>query len=507
MSIKYMSVIMCITVILFFGCTKDFSEINTDPYKLPDLPNSTLFTQSILQTSGGEYEASRSNLIYAMQFVQQFASVTYLTGDRYQFNESYNSALWDSYYQGAVKSLVNLIEKTDGKEDEVNYNSAARVLKAFVFLRLTDMYGDIPYFDAGRGFWNNIYSPKYDEQKAIITDIIKELDDAATSFNPDKLFQGDITSYNGNISLWKKAAYSLMLRAAMRMSKRDPEFSARYVNVAFSGGVISNTAESFRVNHLTGVYDNPNSHILGYYPGARNELHHNYYKLSETFINILKAENDPRLQIFSVVRTGGSATDPGLENDNPDIQKGLPNGSDVNQVSSQLFTYSQLRSGFVDADDPNLLVTFSQTQFLLAEARERGWINSGSSENYYREGIRAAIEQLNLYNIPSVVSDIQLNEFIGDISFSNTTEGRIKQINTQYYIASLLDGYESHANWRRSGSPDLLPIDFQGNYTNGVIPRRFQYPASEGSMNNQNLEIAINTQGANNWVTRVWWDK
>ncbi len=488
------------------GCTKDFEKVNTSPTNVSDLASDILFTQTMIATSGGEYEAWRTNLIYNSQFIQHFASLSWPQGDKYVFDEGYNSSLWDAYYGNAIKNLVNLVDKTSGSANDVNYNSAARILKAFAFLRLTDSYGDIPYFEAGKGYTAGVFAPKYDDQKEILADIINELDAAAKGFDASKAFKGDISSYNGDVSLWKKAAYSLMLRVAMRMSKKDAAAAQAGVQRAVAGGLIDDYTESFRIKHISGNYDNPNSHVLGYYPGARGELATNGFKFSKFFIDWMKAGADPRLKILSVVRTA-TGTEIGTEDDNIAIQKGLPNGTDPVGFTG-IATYSQLRSDFAAADNPNILVSHGQTLLLLAEAAERGWVTTNSAEFYFRQGVNSSINQLKLYN-PSgvVIDDAAINAYTSaTLTFPATTEARLKAINEQYYATSFLDGYEPHANWRRSGYPALTPINFQGNYTNGVIPRRFQYPASESGLNGANLNTAITKQGTNTWVTRVWWD-
>jgi hypothetical protein len=81
------------------------------------------------------------------------------------------------------------------------------------------------------------------------------------------------------------------------------------------------------------------------------------------------------------------------------------------------------------------------------------------------------------------------------------------QINTQYWAACFLDWYEAWANWRRSGFPTLVPVNYPGNATGGQIPRRMLYPSSESSANGTNYSEAISRQGANTFMTRVWWDK
>ena len=504
---------LLIASISIMGCTKDFETVNTNPTSVNDLSSDLLFTNTIIGVSGGEYEAWRTNLIYNSQFVQHFASTSWDQGNRYVYDEGYNSSLWDSYYSGCIKNLVNLVAKSKGVANDVNYNSAARILKAYAFMRLTDAYGDIPYSEAGQGYLTGTFSPKYDAQQAIYTDIVKELDEAAKAFNSAKPFKGDVTSYNGDINLWKKAAYSLMLRAGMRLSKVDAATAATVVAKAVAGGMMTNVNETFRVNHLATNYDNPNSHVLGFYNGARNELSNGSFKLAKTFMDLMTAKADPRLPILSVVRTGPSSSATiGTEVNTPAIQKGLPNGVNPNGFVG-IETYSQLRSDFANGDVPNILVSYGETMLLLAEARERGWVTTSTSEAYFRAGVNASINQLKLYNNNSNANFLALFNTAAIDTYTNTTlafpaasADRITAINEQYYIATLLDEYEAHANWRRTGVPALVAATSTG-YSNGVIPRRFQYPSSETSLNGTNLAAAIAKQGANNWVTKVWWDK
>ena len=436
---------LLIASISITGCTKDFEAVNTSPTSVNDLSSDLLLTNTIIGVSGGEYEAWRTNLIYNSQFVQHFASTNWNQGNRFEFNEGYNSSLWDAYYGGPIKNLVNLVAKTNGVAADVNYNSAARILKAFAFMRLTDSYGNIPYSEAGKGYLNGIFSPKYDDQQAIYADIVNELDAAAKAFDASKPFKGDITTYNGNVTLWKKAAYSLMLRAGMRLSKVDATTAASVVAKAVAGGVFASNDENFSVKHTT-TYDNPNSHVLGFYNGSRYELAAGGFKFSKFFIDMLKANADPRLKVLSVVRTGGASAI-GVEDNTVAIQKGIPNGIDP-QGFTGLETYSQLRSDFANATVPNMLVTYGETLLLLAEARERGWISTSTSEQYFRDGVKAAIHQLKGYDNGSNAAFLGLFDATAIDTYASTTlafpagtTARLQAINEQYYIATLLDEY------------------------------------------------------------------
>jgi hypothetical protein len=485
------------------GCTKGFDKANTDPTTAADVPASALLTKGLLDVSGYDYATWRANFIYTTLFVQQFASTGWPQGDKYFYDEGYSSAQWADYYPNTIKGLSNLVAKTTGSATDVNYNAAGRMLKAFAFMRLTDLYGDVPYFDASKGYTDNVLLPKYDEQQAIYADMLKELETAGAAFDAGQPLLGDITAYSGNVTLWKKATYSLMLRLAMRLSKVDATSAAAWVAKAQAGGLIASTEEAFRVQHLNGQYDNPNSHILGYYPNARQDLKANNFKFSKKFYDQLATTLDPRLGILFVVGDGTA------EDGTPGLQKGLPNGTDPASLpGGALGTYSKLRGTFLEANDPNILISYAQTQLLLAEAAERGWA-SGTPATYFHTGVLSAINQWKLLDASGSVSfnDAANATWANALPYAGTLEQKLNAINTQYWVASLLDGHESFANWRRSGYPVLTPVNYVGNYTGGVIPRRLQYPSGESGVNKANYTDAVGRQGADNFVTRVWWDK
>jgi len=108
-----------VAAVAFTGCTKKFEQVNTSPTSVTNLSSDLLFTNCEIGVSGGEYEAWRTNLIYNSQFIQHFASISWDQGNRYKFDEGYNSSLWDSYYGGPIKNLVNLVAKTNGVAADV----------------------------------------------------------------------------------------------------------------------------------------------------------------------------------------------------------------------------------------------------------------------------------------------------------------------------------------------------------------------------------------------------
>ena len=83
--------------------------------------------------------------------------------------------LWVAYYPDIIKNAVALVSQTTDNPEEVNLNAIGRILKVEAFLKLTDYYGDIPYFEAGKIYNENIVKPRYDKQEDIYMDFLSEL--------------------------------------------------------------------------------------------------------------------------------------------------------------------------------------------------------------------------------------------------------------------------------------------------------------------------------------------
>jgi hypothetical protein len=82
----------------------------------------------------------------------------------------------------------------------------------------------------------------------------------------------------------------------------------------------------------------------------------------------------------------------------------------------------------------------------------------------------------------------------------------LEQINSQYWVASFINGSETYANFRRSGFPKLTKNPYPGSEIKGNFINRLPYPDSEIITNQANLNEAIKNQGANDLNSRVWWD-
>jgi len=299
----------------------------------------------------------------------------------------------------------------------------------------------------------------------------------------------------------------------MRLGKVDAAKAQSTVQAAVNGGVITANADNAYIRHDA----NFTQPIGGTLNGSEAA---NFY-LTKPFVDQLKNTNDPRLQAIAIRYVGaesGAGQTVAVGTTDPTKQIGMPIGRDNGTIGAaatadglvSFYEYSQVdRRRIVKINSPVFLVTAAQTNLLLAEARFRGWITTGAAAQYYEDGIRAHMDQMAVYDPNSAVPTAARDNYVS--AHPLTAGSELEQINTQYWIASFLNGPEAFANFRRSGFPALTPNPYgqpnNPDVPNGTFIRRLTYPTSELSINTENVNKAIQNQGEDKLSTRVWWDR
>jgi len=491
-------------IMVFQSCDKDFEELNTNPDASSKIVPEYVFSKSQLDAV--------SNLLTGlhgtMQYTTSFNDIAGF-GSKYIFNQgSAPYTVFTNGYPREINEIGEVIRAVSNQPEQINKWAAARIWRVYCFHRITDLYGDIPYFQAGLGYTEAIYKPAYDSQEAIYKDMLKELEEAALSFDPAKPTFGtaDVV-YAGNVDKWKKFAYSLMLRLGMRLTKVDAGQAENWVKKAIAGGVITQDADLAKISYTVAGQDiNKNplaiSLLNSDYLQANGSSNPEGGKFQQTFINFLKASNDPRLGVISVVYVNGKA------DTTASIQKGMP--ANFSSKPTDFVTYSEPNQAtLLRYDAPMLLLTDAEVNLLLAEAAVRGWYTAETAATLYEAGVRADLRQWALYGPAGVIPEERINGYVA--SHPYPTGGfpaeQLEQIHTQFWVAVYPDAQEVFANWRRTGYPALVPNVYPGNATGGQIFRRMLYPPTEENLNRDAYEQAIGRQGANTFLTKVWWDK
>jgi hypothetical protein len=159
-------------VLVFAACSpSDFGDLNVNPNEPAEAATSALLTSAQKGLYGGVITQSTVlTSAYPSLYVQ------FLSDKQYTENSRYSTIRFDygAIYTGPLHNLQTIIDLNTDPEtapDVVQYGSnanqvaVARILKAYLFLHLTDRFGDIPYSEALHP--NDNYKPKFDTQQEI----------------------------------------------------------------------------------------------------------------------------------------------------------------------------------------------------------------------------------------------------------------------------------------------------------------------------------------------------
>lgn len=551
---KYITIIMMACALFFASCSDECMEnMNTDPSKAATIDPNAQLTTAQLQTYGdlSMMEIYRN---YHYAFTQQLMGCWNTTnyGGRHTLDNNEMSRIWTSFYTQSLKNIIDAQYRTAEDAEKVNINSVLRIYRVYLMSIITDTYGDAPFSEAGLGFLEGKFNPKYDKQEDIYNAFFLELEDAVNKIDPTKdKVTGDLI-YAGDVTKWQQLANSLRLRFAMRISNVNPtKAQTEFENaLAANGGVITDASSDALIKYMTIAFSFGQEAYSDYRGNSLSQLlfgndpANNPSYLCSTFFNQLYNSGDPRTFKISRCYYDGlmSATSPDNRVDITQemIEKGIdfsprdpgayswepwPTGYDSDicaelAVNNPSVTATMARevepklaNNFLKSDNPGVVMTSAEVKFLMAEATVKKWnVGSVSAEDLYKQGVRAAIDFLTDNYGCTATIDAEFDAFIQDKgAFGHTDNQKLEAINTQAWILHFTNPAECWANVRRSGYPKLKsPAEYGfGQYLTGgtEIPVRLCYPVLESSYNKKSYNEAIERMGGtDNWHSLLWWD-
>lgn len=468
------------SLLLFVACKKNFEKINANPNAPIDAQPELLLRQVIYNY--GE-NMSYEGFVAGNLLGQYFTAVDFNLFDRHELSSpQYGGKPWMFIYTN-LRDNETVLNASRSQALYRVYEGPALILKAYMAATLTDLYGDVPYFDALQGKDGNV-TPAYDKQELIYTadgGILDNLDkgiEAINKYNGKTTLKGDIL-FDGNLEMWVRFANSLKIKYLMRISDKQ-SVGAKLQAVYTEGKYIEANAQNAIYDFTAGP---PNNFRMA----TARIGDFNLFILSETMEGILKQYKDPRLAIYFRP----------TESD-PQMFKGLRNGPDAAKTSITVADYS--RTGTIFRENTSLLdanfMTAWETQFLLAEAAEKGLINA-DPKMLYDNAVQSAFAYWNAAMPVDYLST-------GDAAYGMNGANKMQQIITQKWIANIINGYEGWIEYRRTGYPELKKV--QASFNNDLIPVRLPYPADEASLNTSNYNNTTAALNGNNINARVWWD-
>ena len=551
---KYITIITMACALFFASCSDEYMEnMNTDPSKAATIDPNAQLTTAQLQTYGdlSMMEIYRN---YHYAFTQQLMGCWNTTnyGGRHTLDNNEMSRIWTSFYTQSLKNIIDAQYRTAEDAEKVNINSVLRIYRVYLMSIITDTYGDAPFSEAGLGFLEGKFNPKYDKQEDIYNAFFLELEDAVNKIDPTKdKVTGDLI-YAGDVTKWQQLANSLRLRFAMRISNVNPtKAQTEFENaLVANGGVITDASSDALIKYMTIAFSFGQEAYSDYRGNSLSQLlfgndpANNPSYLCSTFFNQLYNSGDPRTFKISRCYYDGlmSATSPDNRVDITQemIEKGIafsprdpgayswepwPTGYDSDicaelAVNNPSVTATMARevepklaNNFLKSDNPGVVMTSAEVKFLMAEATVKKWnVGSVSAEDLYKQGVRAAMDFLTDNYGCTATTDAEFDTFIQDKgAFGHTDNQKLEAINTQAWILHFTNPAECWANVRRSGYPKLKsPAEYGfGQYLTGgtEIPVRLCYPVLESSYNKKSYNEAIERMGGtDNWHSLLWWD-
>lgn len=506
--------VLALSLLALSSCSKEIlSEINTDPNR-----PTAVSTQSILVTAEKQLvNALRSedvNYRGAQLFAQYFSQNIYTDQSRYQIPTSYSDNYWTSSYK-ALNNLNEIIKlNTDEKTKafatagtagtNVNQIAVVRILKAFTFHSLSDVFGDIPYesygnkdadFEALQQNPDNL-TPKYASQEKIYKDILNELKQAADTLNKygtANTFGSYDIIYKGDNKKWAKFANSLRLRLATRILSKDATFAKTHIDDALAKGVFTSNADNAAFKYSS---SSPNEAPLYRATVTANRKD---FSVSNVIIEALQGKRgpftilDPRLSKYAKTTSADG------------IYFGQPYGLPLSAGNIFPVDKISLPGEVIDAANyAEVLQEYAEVEFLISEYKN--WDQAS-----YVKGVRASLEKWG-------VATADVNTYLAQLPVATK-----ENVLTQKYLALYNQGIEAWSEIRRTGYPLFLvkkdDVTWTGTVQGNVvtykfspevgntIPSRLVYPLKEQSTNKTNYQGALTRQGDDLISTKVWWNK
>jgi len=529
--------IFLVSLIIYSGVscdTQGFRDLDNPKYMLTkeNADMSLMFTSVIIDYGrgyiGGNPISQQGTYI---KYYSTYSNLA-ISGALNQFSQGINDNPWGAYRTSISRiiTLEDFLVELDNP-NMVNNLAMVRIMKAALFMRMTDFYGDIPYTEAGKLAISNfeLNKPVYDTQESIYKDLLATLEAEAP-----KLTAGVATtwskadlSYSGNIDRWKKFAYSLMLRGAMRISDADPGTARRFAEIAITNGVIVDNADNYVMRTGTSTNPDERNDYSRWLAGEGGGDPERYVKLGQYFVDWMKTMKDPRRMIIFGGRLNEdvmniTASDMSGHwrvdsrwNWNLDEATGVPHGINANPsptIADYHHTYTSPNPYLYINTRPMEHLTASEMLLLISEAASKGW-NTGSytAESAYAAGVKANMSQLTGYSgmlDHQVISDTDMDDYIAAHPLGTGAAAK-KRLAEEMWITMYLNPAEGWFNVLRMGL-DLPPNSTLAGFT---MPRRMAYVNNERSNNLDNMNAAISRRGWSLDITREnevqqrnWWD-
>ena len=532
-----------IAMVLVLSSCDGWLDVNTDPNN----PSEITENKMIPNIAGGisfYLGNGYMDLGYITSvYVHQLSSRESI--DQYGIRGSDVDIPWSNLYADTYKEILTLINNAT-ENDNLLYAGIGRVFKAYVASQMVDIWGDIPYSEAGV---TGNYNPVFDDDKAIYVDLFAQLDTAIMNFNSTSaenlLTPGsDDIIYGGDIDLWIKAANSLKLKLYVQVQGTDL-YNQSKVDALLQGDLIEE-GEDFLVPHGPGqAPDNRNPGFVDEYAGSQISSYISpwiYEIMSGKGEHIFGGIVDPRVPYYWVTQVD----DPSEDENPPEYQDGGfnsiyfgSNGVNRDHAGRNTFTMIGLYPVGGAFDSPSLdkgsslgvedgtgaapyrMITYADILYMEAELIAKGLID-GDLRTALENAIKASFAQVDMVTEvagkgtePLLAGTDAETDYINGILgiFDNSSdEKKFEIVMTQKWISKFGSAVDAYTDYRRTGYPVMWDPNTMvadgGPDGSGVVPVEstrpyaLSFPWSSDELNMNDNAPAQKTPSS----YKIFWD-
>lgn len=538
MKIKYL--LYLVLIISISSCTDKFEDFNTDKKNPASVAGEALISNA-QKNLVDQMSTPNVNRNITEIWAQYWNETTYTDEANYDIVERGQSEQIFRYLYRDV--LMDLAEGSRLISEEEPFDADAAIVKenklqiieilnVFVFQRLVDIFGAVPYsaaLDIG-----NVY-PVYEMGDDIYSDLISRLDAAVAALDPSYGSYGSADLiYNGDVDSWIRFANSEKLKIGIHLADVNSTLAQSTIEDAVDAGVFTSASDEALFMYQSGAPNYNQIHAELIVTGRKD------FVSTNTIIDIMAGVNDPRLDDyfdptsiqplpFPRDENTGTKLDIVYEAGENTILFYPLGGGEYNEVfmegpftipasdsasgimtwlggtygdASQFSRHTQVSTNITEATFPGLVMTYSEVLFYLAEAAARGYDVGMSAEEAYNAGITESILWWG-------GTQQEVDSYLAYPAVAYTTaEGDWRRkIAYQSWTASYINGLLGYTTWRRLDYPvlNITPTNEEIQEVTD-IPVRFTFPVNEQSLNEDNYAVASEAIGGDDLLTKIFWD-
>lgn len=514
------------------ACTKDFQKLNASHNK----PSSTTIAPLMngvlgsLFLGGTEQASVHTDYYYPST---QLGAITSASG---YILVSGAAEIWGGYYSNLqnMNLVQQKINEAVDKESMNNIQAVLNIVKAYKTFRVTDQFGDIPYFKAGQAFTGDVdkFRVAYDPQQLIYDSLLSDLKWAVTNMNvnanavtsagtPYETLGTFDALYKGDMTKWKKFANALRLRYAMQMVEKDPATATPIIaDVMVSSDIVDEGND-------VAMWPAAFAYQLWVRWWAISSGGAGFSRISSTMWNMVADDTtdakifDPRAKLFADKNAAGKWAPDTIGVSKGDGINGYFSGTDPNDRNGTLYStfnwYLMRDEWYI----PELIFTAAEVHFLKAEAYARGLgvtANLATAETEYKAGIASSVNFW--YNIasktnnvsdawaavaPPAPTDSDMAKLYANakVKFTGSADDAVTKIYAQEWLSFYREPWLAFNLWRRTGKTPMDPNSNPPTATKTFY--RLPYAQDEAVNNTENYNAQLAKMGSNNSDVKVWW--